>query len=105
MHRLSVVAHGERLEPKHRLQLDQALPPCLLALAVLVPAFYRYLDLRSHHAQQQRERRSIGTQKNARESQIAKLDGEAQPICGATTLTDDRQVGVVERVVPDQIVF
>ena len=38
MHRLPVVAHGEGLEPEHRLQLDQVLTPRLLALAVLVPA-------------------------------------------------------------------
>ena len=51
MHRLSVVAHGEWLEPKHRLQLDQMLPPCLLTLTVLSPAFHRHFELRGHHAQ------------------------------------------------------
>ena len=47
---LPVVAHGEGLETKHCLQLDQVLPPCLLALAVLVPAFHWHLELRGHHA-------------------------------------------------------
>ena len=105
MHRLPIVAHREWVEPKHRLQLDQVLAPCLLALAVLIPAFHRHLELCRHHAQQGRERRLIGTQKDARESQIAKLDGEAQPIRRAATLTDDRQIGFVERVVPDQFIF
>jgi hypothetical protein len=99
------VAHGKGLEPEHRLQLDQVLPPCLFTLAVLVPAFHWHLELGGHHPQQGRERKLIGTQKDARESQIAKLHSEAQSICSATALTDHRQVTFVERVVPDQFIF
>jgi hypothetical protein len=44
-------------------------------------------------------------QDDAGESQVAKLNGEAQPIRRAATLSDDRQIGVVERVVSDQFVF
>ena len=105
MHGLPIVAHGEGLEPKNRLQLDQVLPPCLFALAVLAPTFHWHLELRGHHAQQGRKRRLIDAQKGARESQVAKLHSEAQSIRGAATLTDHRQVGFVERVVPYQFVF
>jgi hypothetical protein len=45
MHGLPVVAHGERLEAEHRLQLDQVLAPGLLPLPVIVPAFDRHLEL------------------------------------------------------------
>jgi len=105
MHGLPVVTHGEGLEPEHRLQLDQVLPPRLLALAVIVPTFHRHLELCGHHAQQGRKRRLIDAQEDARESQVAKLHSEAQSIRGAATLTDHRQVGFVERVVPYQFVF
>lgn len=76
-----------------------------LALAVIVPAFHRHLELCGHHAQQGRKWRFIDAQEDARESQVAKLHGEAQSIRGAATLTDHRQVGFVERVVPYQLVF
>ncbi|SWF67902.1 Uncharacterised protein [Klebsiella pneumoniae] len=56
---LPVVAHGKGLEAEHRLQLDQVLPPCLFALAVLAPTFHWHLELRGHHAQQGRKRRLI----------------------------------------------
>ena len=102
---LPVVAHGKWLEPKHRLQFDQVLPPCLFTLVVLVPVFHWRLKLRGNHAQQGRKRRLIGTLKDTRESQVAKLHSEAQPVRRAATLTDDRQVTFVERVVPDQFVF
>ena len=105
MHGLPVMTHGEGLESKHRLQLDQVLPPCLLALAVMVPASHRHLELCGHHAQQGQKWRIIDAQEDARESQVAKLHGEAQSIRGAATLTDHRQVGFVERVVPYQFVF
>jgi hypothetical protein len=45
VHGLPVVAHGERLEAKHRLQLDQVLAPGLLPLPVVVPAFDADLEL------------------------------------------------------------
>ena len=87
-HRLLTKLLG--LEPEHRLQLDQVLPPCLFALAVLAPTFHWHLELRGHHAQQGRKRRLIDAQEDARESQVAKLHGEAQSIRSAATLADHR---------------
>jgi hypothetical protein len=51
---LPVVAHGERLEAEHRLQLDQVLAPGLLPLPVLVPAFDADLELVGDQLQQWR---------------------------------------------------
>ncbi len=68
--RLPVVTHGEGLEPEHRLQLNQVLPPCLLAQAILVPAFHWHFELRGHHAQQGRKRKLIDAQKDAGKSQV-----------------------------------
>jgi len=76
-----------------------------LQRAVMVPAFHRHLELCGHHAQQGRKWRIIDAQEDARKSQVAKLHGEAQSIRGAATLTDHRQVGFVERVVPYQFVL
>ena len=42
---LPVVAHGERLEAKHRLQFDPVLAPGLFPLPVVVPAFDRHFEL------------------------------------------------------------
>ena len=65
---LPVVAHGEGLESEHRLQLNQVLPPCLLALTILVPAFHWHLELCGHHAQQGLKRKLIDAQKDAGKS-------------------------------------
>jgi hypothetical protein len=62
MHGLPVVAHGERLEAEHRLQLDQVLAPGLLPLPVVVPAFDTGLELVGDQFQQGRERRLIDAQ-------------------------------------------
>ena len=89
MHRLPIVAHGERLEAEHCLQFYQVLAPGLLPLPVVVPAFERHFELRRHDAQQGRKWQLISAQDDAGESQVAKLNGEAQPIRRATVLSDD----------------
>jgi hypothetical protein len=105
MHRLSVMAHGEGLESEQRLKLNQMLPPGLLALTVLIPAFLRHFELRRHHAQQGRERWLINTQDDARKSQIAKLNSKAKPVFRPAMLANDGQVGFTERVVPDELIL
>ena len=90
---------GKGISIQHEQRIDDP-PTC-----VMVPAFHRHLELCGHHAQQGRKWRIIDAQEDARESQVAKLHGEAQSIRGAATLTDHRQVGFVERVVPYQFVF
>jgi len=35
---------------------------------------------------------------------VAKLDGETEPVCRSPVLADDRQVGVVDCLQPDQFV-
>ena len=47
----------------------------------------------------------VSSERDARKAHVAKLHGKAQPICRATPLSNEGQVGVVERVVPDQFIF
>jgi hypothetical protein len=102
---LPVVAHGERLEAEHRLQLDQVLAPGLLPLPVVVPAFDADLELVGDQFQQGRERRLIDAKDDAGKAQVAKLHGKAQPIRRPAPLPDDGEIGIAERVIPDQIVL
>jgi hypothetical protein len=47
----------------------------------------------------------IDAQKDAGEAQVAELHNKAQPVRCPSVLPDDRQVGIAERVVPDQVVL
>jgi hypothetical protein len=102
---LPVVAHGERLEAEHRLQLDQVLAPGLLPLPVLVPAFDADLELVGDQSQQGRKRRLISAKDDAGKAQVAELHREAQPVGRAAPLPDDGQVAFAERVVTDQLIL
>ena len=98
VHGLPVVAHGERLEAKHRLQLDQVLAPGLLPLPVLIPAFDADLELVGDQLQQGRERRLIDPKDDAGKAQVAELHGKAQAIRRPAPLADDGEIGIAERV-------
>jgi hypothetical protein len=102
---LPVMAHGEGPEIEHGLQLDQVLAPGLLPLAVLVPAFDADLELLGDQLQQGRERRFIDAQDDAWKAQVAELHREAQPIGWPAPLSDDREVGIAECVMSDQVVL
>ena len=45
------------------------------------------------------------TKDDAGKAQVAELYREAQPVCRPASLPDDRQIGVAERVVADQIIL
>ena len=81
--RTAAVARSEGLEPEHQLQVNQLLSSHLLALAVFVPDFRRHLELRRYQSQQGWKRRFIDAKGYAGKSQLAKLDGETQPIAGS----------------------
>jgi hypothetical protein len=104
-HRLPIVARGEGLEPEHGLQLDQMLTPCLIALAILVPAFQRHLELLSHQTQQRRKRRCIDAQDNAGESQVAEMNSEAQTVRAPSALINDGKIRFAKSVESDQLVL
>ena len=105
MHCLPVMAHGERLEAKHRLQLDQVLAPGLFPLTIVAPGLDRHLELISDQFQQRRGRRLIDAQNDAGETQVTELYREAQTVSRPAPLPDDREVGIAERVMSDQVVL
>lgn len=81
------------------------LAPGLLPLSVLAPAFDADFELVCDQFQQGRERRLIDAKDDARKAQVAKLHGEAQAVGRAASLPDDGEVGIAERVMPDQVVL
>ena len=102
---LPVMAHGEGPETEHGLQLAQVLAPGLLPLAVLVPAFDADLELVGDQLQQGRNGSCIDAQDDAGKAQVTELHREAQPIGWPAPLSDDREVGIVECVMSDQVVL
>ncbi len=99
-----VLRRSEAVQAQHRLQFEQVFAARLGPLAVSAPGIRRQLDLRGHHPQQRRERRRIRRQDHTRKPQVAKLDGESQPVRRPTPLADECQVGIAEGVQPNQLV-
>lgn len=105
MSRWPVVPHGEWLETEDRLQFDQMFSSCLVPLAIFSPTLRRRVELRGHQAQQGRERRFLGAEYHAWIAHVAKLHRVAQAVCWSAMLAKDGQVGLAERVMPDQAVL
>ena len=60
------------------------------------------MHLASDHRQQRRGRLRIGRQDAPRIAQAAQLHRKAEPVVVPTPLTDDGQVVLAQRVMPDE---
>ena len=81
------------------------LAPRFGALTVVVPDVASQLELVGHDAEQGRVEFHVSSERDARIAHVAKLYGEAQPICRASMLSNAGQVGIAEGVKPDQLIF
>ncbi len=75
-----------------------------VALAVLCPARRLGLDLLRHPQDDRLGQLAVGSQRVTGVAQQAELHGEAEAVGVAASLADQRQVGVVEGVVADQVI-
>ncbi len=100
------MAHGEGPETEHGLQLAQVLAPGLLPLAVL---FQLSTPTWSWSATSFNKggngSQFIDARDDAGKAQVTELHREAQPIGWPAPLSDDREVGIVECVMSDQVVL
>ncbi len=76
-----------------------------VALAVLCPARRLGLDLLRHPQDDRLGQLAVGSQRVTGVAQQAELHGEAEAVGVAASLADQRQVGVVEGVVADQVIL
>jgi hypothetical protein len=105
LHGYPVMAHRERFEPEDCLEFDHVLPPGLGAIAVFGPLLYWNLKLRGHQLKQRRRGQFPKTQDDARIPHVAELHGEAEPVGHASSLTNDRQVGVAQGIATNQFIL
>lgn len=75
-----------------------------VALAVLCPARRLGTDLLRHPQDDRLGQLAVGSQRVTGVAQQAELHGEAEAVGVAASLADQRQVGVVEGVVADQVI-
>jgi len=76
-----------------------------IALTVLRPAFGRSLNLSCHPLNDRIWQHAVAGQRVTGVAQQAELHGKAETIGITPSLTDQRQVGLVEGVIADQIVL
>ena len=105
VNRLAEVAEAKRRQAEVGTQLDQMLAPRLLTLGVLRPTHRVDAQLARDPVQQRHRHGAINGQALAGIAKQAHLYREAQPVCVAAALPDQRQVVVVEGVVLDQFVL
>ena len=82
----------ERFEAEECLQFECMVPPCLCAMPVLAPAFYRHFELSCDGLQQWEERLFSVSERHAKITHGAKLYGVAKPVPGSPVLPDDCQM-------------
>ncbi len=102
---LLVVRQTERLHAQVRPQFEQVFAPGFLALGILRPTCRVEPQLPPDPLQQGSRHGGVWQQSLAREAQQAQLHCDAQAIGVAAPLTDQRQIGLAEGVVPDEFVF
>jgi hypothetical protein len=105
MNSLPIVRQAKRLHAQIRAQLKQVFAPSFLPLGILWPTCRVEPQLPSDPLQQRHGHGSVGQQALAGEAQQAQLHRDAQAIGVAAPLTDQRQVGFAEGVVPDEFVL
>jgi hypothetical protein len=77
----------------------------LLPLPIALPRIWQYLELARYQFQQWLEWVVMYTQHHAGIAHIAKLYGKSKPVGGASPLSDDGQISIVEGVEPNQLIF
>ncbi len=104
-HQGAEVGQAERGQLQVGAQLQGVLATGHVALAVLCPARRIGLDLLGHPQDDRLGQLAVSAQRVAGVAQQAELHGEAEAVGVAAPLTDQRQVGVVEGVVADQVIL
>ena len=102
---LPVMRQAERLHAQVCPQFEQVFAPGFLPLCILRPTRRIEPQLPPDPLQQGRRHLSAGQQALPGEAQQAQLHRDAQAVGVAAPLTDQRQVGFAEGVVPDEFVL
>ncbi len=104
-HQDAEVGQAERHQLQVGAQFLGMLAAGHVALAVLCPTHRVGLDLLGHPHDDRLGQLAVGAQRIAGVAQQAELHRETQTVGVAAPLADQRQVGVVEGVVADQIIL